>query len=357
MIKAIAILAVFAGVTAVALYLRQAQLSPTDSDALIGGQLESGFRATGYLITFTGPTSIEYCGATLLDSRTAVTAAHCLDANGARYFGLGEFNSNRSDLYPVSSVQQKPGWDRRSSNNDLALFSLATDVPISTVARLESSAPLVGCGYRVVAYGRDNPNLNSLDNDRERKSAEICINNIVGDVLVMYAPRGGICLGDSGSPIYIDNTNRLIGVVSAVRKPNDGSPTCFTGNTAFITRVDTGLQFVAETVGQSKLGEFTSSNDGSNFSTVSSSINPNTATSQPNNQNNGNQSTFSSFSAPANTARTSANNSGINVGQNPNVPTAGADTEGDFLLLVLGVAILLTIGGIIYLAFGLRTRR
>lgn len=342
--------------TALVLVIRERNLAPEDSDALIGGQLEDGYLATGFLITFTSNSSIEYCGATLLDSTTAITAAHCLDKNGARYFGLGEFTTDIRNLYPVANIQQKAGWDRQTSNNDLAMINLAQSVPFSTLARLEIISPVAGCGYRVVAYGRDNPDLNTPDIDRERKSAEICINNIIGDVIVMYSPKGGICLGDSGSAIYIDRTNKMIGVVSAVRKPSDGSPTCFTGNTAFITRVDTGLEFVAEVVGQAKLVEFTSNADSNTVGVTSRSINSNTNSASLG-TNNSSQSVSRSITSSVSSSQINSSQPSINLPQpNPSI-TASGSNQTDFLLLVLGIAILATIGAIAYIGIGFRNHR
>jgi|GEM_PF-6472353 len=377
-IRIVAIFLVIGLVTGLVIFIRERSLAPIDSDALIGGQLEDGYTATGFLITFIGDSSIGYCGATLLDSTTAVTAAHCLDASGQRYFGLGEFNSEVSALYPVSSIQQKAGWDRQSSNNDLALINLGRPVAFSEVARLENSAPLVGCGYRVVAYGRNNPDLNSPDGERDRKSTEICINNIVGDVIVMYAPQGGVCLGDSGSAVYIDRSNRMIGVISAVKKPANNSPTCFTGNTAFITRVDTGLEFVASVVGQNKMAEFTSNANvqvsvtSSVNRSVTSQITANSNSARPtpsrtsasaaatrnSTATTNNAATITSKSSAASSNNVATSTPGINLPQpNPSVSASASSNQTDFLLLVVGVGILLTLGTIIYLALGFRNRR
>lgn len=319
--------------------LRRRSLAPEDSDALIGGQLESGYSATGFLVTFLSNNTVEYCGATLLDSATAITAAHCVDTPGTRFFGLGEFTTDSSNLRRVSGTTQKPGWNRQDSGEDLALITLVDTIPLTEVGKLDTTTPATGCGYRVVAYGRDNPDLNSPDNDRERKSAEICINNFFGNVMIMYSPRGGICLGDSGSPVYLDRTNKIVGIVSAVRKQSDNSPICFVGNTAFVTRIETGIEFVGQTVGQTRLAQY-----------VASSL---PVTSTP-------ASSISQSSASISTSRPASQSSSSQAANLPNPAPSftveDSQSQPDLILLVLAVGILGILGAIIYLALGPRER-
>lgn len=319
--------------------LRRRSLAPENSDALIGGQLESGYSATGFLVTFLANNTVEYCGATLLDSATAITAAHCVDTPGTRFFGLGEFTTDSSRLRRVSGVSQKPGWNRQDSGEDLALITLIDTIPLTEVGKLETATPTIGCGFRVVAYGRDNPDLNTADNDRERKSAEICINNFFGNVMVMYSPRGGICLGDSGSPVYLDRTNKIVGIVSAVRKQSDNSPICFVGNTAFVTRIETGIEFVGQTVGQARLAQYVASS-------LPATSAPATAISQSSNS--------SIVSRPTSQSTSSQ---GINVpNPAPSFTVEDSQSQPDLVLLVLGVGILLILGTITYLVIGPRER-
>jgi V8-like Glu-specific endopeptidase len=239
------ILVVGVGILGVLYELQRRNLAPTDSDALIGGQLEYGYPATGYLVNYMERGGVEYCGMTLIGTRTAITAAHCLDAPGQVYIGFKDFTINQANLAITTGFAQKPGWDQRSSINDIAVVDLGPSYKAEyPPAVLPPQEPALGCKYRIVAYGRTDPNLAAAEKEKPRKSALLCLNNIEGNVMIMYSGEGGICLGDSGSPVYEDGTNRLIGVISAVKKTSSTDPFCYIGNTAYVVRTDNSLPFI-----------------------------------------------------------------------------------------------------------------
>lgn len=227
-------------------YLNQegSDLSADDSSALFGGVAESGYPSAGYIVTMV-PNGRKTCAASALDENTAVTAGHCVDDATGIYIGKGDYKTYRNEDIQVSSAVQKAGWVRsQDREEDFAILNFSSDNYFEEFADVES--PEEGCGYRVVAYGRtEDPD----DPPMLRKSAELCITDIQEDTFkVSGTGDSGICYGDSGSPVYIEGTNKLVGmIVSIVNKiPNDPEP-CNFGNTAIAVRVDSNLGLIKQT--------------------------------------------------------------------------------------------------------------
>src|SRR5690606_17506046 len=93
------------------------------------------------------------------------------------------------------------------------------------------ASPREGCDMRVVAYGRtENPNEISI---KPRKSAIVCASEIGRNTYVISGrgQESGICFGDSGSPVYYNGTETLVGVVvSIILEDNNQQQPCGFGN-------------------------------------------------------------------------------------------------------------------------------
>lgn len=226
--------------------LSRTTLSSEDSSALYGGRLETGYPSAGFMLSYDGLNLVDLCGIVLISPSTAVSAAHCFDKGTEFYQGINEFKSEKTSLTAVSAFKQKQGWDRRTSTNDFAVATLSRTPPLALGEYAQVTTPKVGCNYVVVAYGRNETEINAggLTMERPRKSADVCITSMDANVFYINSSDGGICNGDSGSPIYEKNSNRFVGVVSAIIRPQDGSPACFVGNTAIVNRADNNLNFI-----------------------------------------------------------------------------------------------------------------
>lgn len=221
-------------------------LSPDDSSALYGGRLESGYLSAGFLITDTTDGTAKSCGVSVITNQVAITAGHCVDDAKTIHIGAGDFSSNYNVLKVVSRAVSKAGWATgRNRSDDFAVLTYQNNNHFSSFAKIGS--PAEGCIARVVAYGRTENPLEAITHPR--KSALLCVSDISVDTFRLTSEDAGICFGDSGSPIYRDGTNEVIGVVVSIIKKNenDNAP-CAIGNMAIAVRVDTQERLIRERV-------------------------------------------------------------------------------------------------------------
>lgn len=224
----------------------QRDLAPEDSGALYGGELEFGYPFAGYMIAYntTGGTSI--CSMTYLSQNLAVTAAHCTNDGATVWTGVSGFSADSQDNVQASQYTTKPGWDFKTSFNDLSVVRVdSSKFQLGEYARI--SPPNLGCNYKVVAYGRTEDESSINLQERLRKSATMCITDIERDVFYIEGSGGGICFGDSGSAIFEADTNRLVGIISAIVASEKGqSARCAIDNRAIVVRVDRNLPFISQ---------------------------------------------------------------------------------------------------------------
>lgn len=187
-------------------------LAPEDSSALFGGKLETGYEFAGYAIAYQG-NKITTCGVAFINSSTVVTAAHCVPNGAEIYVGTGEFKPARRDNIAVNSFVINTGWTGKPEN-DIAVLNLAGNVDLNTYATV--STPSQSCNYEIVGYGQNESSVSGDFSTKLRKSIQVCIDNVVGNIAYMTGSDGGICYGDSGSPVFEKSTNRLVGVVSSI---------------------------------------------------------------------------------------------------------------------------------------------
>jgi hypothetical protein len=218
-------------------------LSVEDSDALLGGELERGYPSAGYLISNEPGGGLKTCGYAILNSRVAVTASHCVDNSQSIFLGLGDFSLSRSRHIEVQQATQKEQWIRNKERaHDFAILNINGGSFYSDFA--EVASPTEGCKYRVVAYGRtEDPNESFT---KPRKSAKLCATEITGNTFIINGDgTSGICFGDSGSPVYYEDTNKLVGVVVSIilADPDETDP-CSFGNTAIVVRTDANQSLI-----------------------------------------------------------------------------------------------------------------
>ncbi len=221
--------------------------SPEKSEALYGGQYETGYPSAGFLIIYTA-NSIKTCGYTAIRPNVAVTAGHCVDDAQRIYLGQGEFSFDHITHAFAAKAQPKQGWavDKRRED-DFAILTFQDANFFREFANI--SSPIEGCNFRVVAYGRTE-NAESAAT-KERRSAILCANAIYDKVFYVTGRDGGICFGDSGSPVYFEGTNNLAGVVASIIKvADDNSDPCAIGNSAIIVRADTNTNLINAAVQQ-----------------------------------------------------------------------------------------------------------
>lgn len=227
------------------MYVRNVQISAQESSALYGGQAEAGYPSAGFLIGYMNTSPSELCGIVYLNSSTAISAAHCLDKSTTFTSGVGALTVNRASLYDVVATSQHPEWDHRKSANDIARITMdqrSSGLLAGVSAKIVS--PKESCNYRIVAYGRtESDTAGGLSLTRERKGADVCITYFDDNLLYINSGKGGVCVGDSGSPIYEKDTNNVVGIISAIIV-KDKQQSCYIGNTAIAVRLDAKRDFI-----------------------------------------------------------------------------------------------------------------
>jgi len=238
----------FLGVVAYTIYFTLGEdLGIRDSFALFGGDLERGYPSAGYLISYEPNGNLKTCGYSALNNRVAVTASHCVDNSASIFIGRGDFSLDRNNHTQILNAIQKQGWiDNKTRSQDFAILNFIDEENRFT-AFSEITSPREGCDMRVVAYGRtENPNEAST---KPRKSAVMCASEIGTDTFIIQGKDAGICFGDSGSPVYFDDTENLVGVVASIvlEDPNETEP-CAIGNRAIVVRADAQQRLINENI-------------------------------------------------------------------------------------------------------------
>lgn len=190
------------------------------------------------------------CSATLIGSRSLVTAAHCVDP--ARQAGAAAVTVKAvmkpndaalmgSDLLTVTDIRLHPSWTAAatSATYDIAMVLLALVPPVAP--RAINRAPLtgfVGQPVKLVGYGRTDPGNASSSGTRRLANATVTMLD-ANSFDFGAAGTLGICSGDSGGAAlhtFPDQVERLIGVHSLTT-----SASCGSGSD---TRVDFHLPFI-----------------------------------------------------------------------------------------------------------------
>ncbi|KAL5116699.1 hypothetical protein ACEQ8H_005448 [Pleosporales sp. CAS-2024a] len=175
-----------------------------------------------------------FCGGSLLNANTVLTAAHCAVGQTASTLQIRAGSLSRSSggtLVKVSSIKVNPSYNAGTYNNDIAIMKLATSIPTSSTisyARVAASGtdPAAGTGLTVAGWGTTTSGgsslpVNLLKVDVPVISRATC-NSDYGSGAVTTAmfcaglTQGGkdSCQGDSGGPI-VDTASRVqLGVVS-----------------------------------------------------------------------------------------------------------------------------------------------
>jgi uncharacterized protein (TIGR03382 family) len=158
------------------------------------------------------------CSATLIGSRTLITAAHCVaQARWVRASNAPQWTLEQAAWHPVQEVWLHPQYDvAHPTDHDLG-FALLTD-PSSATPRewnRKGLQGLDGAPLRAVGYGTS---LDQGEDSGIRRSVDLTLRDIGGDIYRLGDKSGrGICHGDSGGPsfhVFPDGVERLVGVHS-----------------------------------------------------------------------------------------------------------------------------------------------
>jgi hypothetical protein len=207
-------------------------------DALSNAKTDTGHASVGQLITketwvaaclapnqaqMCNWSSTTTCTATLIGSKSAVTAAHCIPGPvkaGVKRTSELKFSTKTvtvGGLFKFSAYMDKPG--DRFWNDDFGMLRLAT-APGIAPSLLANRGPVVGEAITLVGWG-------TTDQTNGAGTKRIATNKIDGfDAApgttfnfggTKAGVEGNVCKGDSGGPVFvkINGVEAQLGVVTA----------------------------------------------------------------------------------------------------------------------------------------------
>jgi hypothetical protein len=201
--------------------------------AIVNGAPDEGHPAVGILDSSAG-----LCTASLVGSRTVLTAGHCVVPGEAHYFLVD------GKAWSVRETQRHPLYSTKHLGNDVALVVLDQAPPVKPVG-ISTRAPVAGQALTLVGFG--DTGSDSVDSGTKRVGSAVVAS--VGSTFFVIGDGSGnpsnLCHGDSGGPSLsvIDGVELQVGIHSAI----EGS--C--GLKAFDMRVDV----YADWLGQASRGD------------------------------------------------------------------------------------------------------
>lgn len=215
---------------------------------IVGGSLNSG-DPNVFMLYMQGNTGQGgSCTATLIDRRTLLTAAHCVDPaiSGATSLQIYAHNKpTESQAYPsdyirVIETRKHPGWNAQTLEDDIAMALLerAPNVAPKPWNKVSVDSKS-GAAVRAVGYGISNPDGTG---GGVKRTVDLTLTQVYPTLVRMgNGTSKGICQGDSGGPTFMtftDGVERVIGVHSFT-----ASQTCTDGADS---RVDAYQGFVQQ---------------------------------------------------------------------------------------------------------------
>uniref|UniRef100_A0AAR5PUT3 Peptidase S1 domain-containing protein n=1 Tax=Dendroctonus ponderosae TaxID=77166 RepID=A0AAR5PUT3_DENPD len=207
-----------------------------DVDSFIVGGVESTPHSRRYQVGIYIPVSTagnSFCGGSLINARTVVTAAHCVDirvGNLSVYMGAHNMPPG-GDLNFVArfagDVVIHEGWNRSILLHDIALIRFEVAVPLSAsitpvLLPRDATNDYLGNIGLVTGWGRSSDSNNAISPVLREVTSSVISNyacrlaytGIIEEshICISGGQGRGTCNGDSGGPLVVNGV--LVGVVS-----------------------------------------------------------------------------------------------------------------------------------------------
>ena len=139
------------------------------TDRIIDGQEAPSPIPWQISLQYRGITGSHFCGGSVVDSKTIVTAAHCTDTEGEDYSNwkimAGDTNKREGQTIQIAEVINHPDYDSSTINNDIAIIKLSEPLVlgdnVQTIClpdgplELEEGADCFASGWGRTQYGKE----------------------------------------------------------------------------------------------------------------------------------------------------------------------------------------------------------
>lgn len=217
------------------------------SRAIVGGWLEEGYPAVGYVLagqSASAPTEAgseadhelhyePWCAMTLIAPDMAVTAAHCTKNRNRFAVGFGAMGSG--DIIQVERVFVHPEYSGTGHQHDIAVFILAKAASIvpATVGEPAFTDSHLALGYGRTTIGPKGSDVGGWS--WQRKSAPQDLLHFDSNTLWVSSFEGATCFGDSGG-LLLSTDGTILGVLHG--SPPDEGQACELGTLRIYTSLD-----------------------------------------------------------------------------------------------------------------------
>jgi trypsin len=199
---------------------------------IVGGELAVAGEYP-FIVSLQSSSGSHFCGGTLVNGNTVVTAAHCSVGQSASAVQVRAGSLKRNTGGTVSRVSRitvHPSYSSSTYSNDVAVWKLSTTIPTSSTVSYASLAasgsdPASGSSASVAGWGTTSSGGSSLPVDLRRVTVPIisratCQSQYGTSAVTTSMVCAGLntggkdsCQGDSGGPL-VDSSKTLIGIVS-----------------------------------------------------------------------------------------------------------------------------------------------
>ncbi len=234
-----------------------------EAPPIVGGSTTSDHTQVGVIIAVYGQQGFDFCSGTLIQSKWATTAAHCIEAMD-KYdsYGYDFYFVTGTDVYDdngwfdyakVSQFIAHPQYNSNTLSHDIGLIELQTSMsssgtyPVNTDSpgTFSASAKITFVGWGITGDNRNDSGV--------KRTVDIDIYGYDSQFVYTYDAAGqtNICSGDSGGAALLKDGSsyKLVGVNSFTTNLNGGQALCEgSGAAAGATRVDANYDWIASYV-------------------------------------------------------------------------------------------------------------